>query len=105
MGATLRVADERGGYTLADRGTYLAQPGALEVLVEGDASLLNVYHVIEITAEAGDRVNAAGARTFSDWIVSTEAQETIGNFGIDRYGEALFTPDAGKTLATVEREG
>jgi tungstate transport system substrate-binding protein len=103
MGATLRVADERGGYTLADRGTYLTQPGELKVLVEDDPSLLNIYHVIDITDEAGDRVNAAGAREFAEWIVSDEAQERIREFGVARYGEALFTPDAGKTLAQVKR--
>ncbi len=102
MGATLRVADERQGYTLADRGTYLSQPGSLEVLVEGDASLLNVYHVIDMTDRAGDRVNAEDAKAFADWIVSPEAQERIGGFGVERYGTALFTPDAGKTLAQVE---
>jgi tungstate transport system substrate-binding protein len=102
MGATLRVADERRGYTLADRGTYLAQPGDLEVLVEDDPALLNVYHVIDMTEKAGDRVNAEGAREFADWIVSTKVQELIGRFGTDRYGEALFVPDAGKSLAQVE---
>ena len=102
MGATLRVADERGGYTLADRGTYLTQPGELEVLVEDDPELLNIYHVIDMTEEAGDRVNAGGAREFAEWIVAAEAQETIGAFGRDEFGEPLFVPDAGKTVAQVE---
>ena len=53
MGATLRVASEKGGYTLSDRATYLAQRDtlALDVLSEGDPGLLNVYHVIEMTTE------------------------------------------------------
>jgi tungstate transport system substrate-binding protein len=102
MGATLRVADERGGYTLADRGTFLAQPGDLEVLVEDDSSLLNVYHVIDMTERAGEHVNAADAEAFADWIVSAEAQQRIGEFGVERYGEPLFVPDAGKRLAEME---
>lgn len=102
MGATLRVADERRGYTLADRGTYLTRPGGLRVLVEDDPALLNIYHVIDMAEDAGDRVNSEGAREFADWIVSDEAQEEIRAFGVERYGEALFTPDAGKTLAQVE---
>jgi tungstate transport system substrate-binding protein len=105
MGATLRVTDERHGYTLADRGTFLTQPGQLDVLVEDDPELLNVYHVIGMTDRAGDGVNADGARKFADWIVSTEAQERIGAFGIERYGEPLFVPDAGKTLAQVKAGG
>lgn len=102
MGATLRVADERRGYTLADRGTYLTQPGALKVLVEDDPELLNVYHVIDMTAKAGDRVNTGGARTFANWIVSAPVQSEIGAFGRERFGRALFTPDAGKTDDQVE---
>jgi len=101
MGPTLRVADQRRGYTLADRGTYLAQPGDLKVLVEGDPALLNVYHVIDMTAKAGQRVNTAGAKAFSDWIVSPAVQRTIGAFGRAKYGRSLFTPDAGKTEAQV----
>jgi tungstate transport system substrate-binding protein len=102
MGATLRVADERRAYTLADRGTYLAQPGQRTVLVEGDPDLLNVYHVIDMTEKAGDRVNVDGARNFADWIVSPDVQATIGEFGEEKYGRSLFTPDAGKSEAQVE---
>jgi tungstate transport system substrate-binding protein len=102
MGVTLRVADERGAYTLADRGTYLAQPGELKVLVEGDSDLLNVYHVIDMTEKAGDGVNVDGARRFADWVVSPQVQTTIGVFGREKYGRALFTPDAGKTEEQVK---
>jgi tungstate transport system substrate-binding protein len=47
MGATLRVASEKAGYTLSDRAAYLAQRDtlALDVRSEGDPRLLNVYHV------------------------------------------------------------
>lgn len=101
MGATLRVADERGGYTLADRGTYVAQPGGLEVLVEGDAALLNVYHVIDMTEAAGDRVNVEGAQAFAKWIVSPAVQAAIGDFGREEYGRPLFAADAGMTEAEL----
>src|SRR5690606_28148752 len=58
MGATLRVASETSAYTLTDRGTYLSQRGGLqlEVISEGDRDLLNIYHVIEMTQRAGERV-------------------------------------------------
>jgi tungstate transport system substrate-binding protein len=102
MGATLRVSDERSAYTLADRGTYLAQPGELKVLVEGGPELLNVYHVINMTGKAGERVNVDGAHRFSDWIVSPAVQATIGKFGKQRYGRSPFTPDAGKTDEQVK---
>ena len=99
MGATLNVAAEKGGYSLTDRATYLANQKKLNmpILVEGDKSLLNVYHVIAVDPKKSDKINAAGAKAFADFMVSKETQETIGKFGIDKYGQALFFPDAGKT--------
>jgi tungstate transport system substrate-binding protein len=108
MGATLRIAAEKQGYTLADRGTYLATAGPredLDILVEGDAGLLNVYHVIEMTRKAGSRVQEAGARAFARWIVSRPVQQSIGEFGRRRFGEPLFTPDAGKQEAELAAGG
>ncbi len=96
MGATLRVAAEKAGYTLADRGTYLSQPDGLAVVVEGDPGLLNVYHVIEMTTRAGERVQPEGAAAFADWLTGADAQQRIGEFGRAEYGQPLFVPDAGK---------
>jgi ABC-type tungstate transport system, permease component len=96
MGATLRVAAEKGGYTLSDRATYLSQPDGLTLLTEGDPGLLNVYHVIEMTTRAGDRVQPDGAAAFAGWITGAPAQQRIGAFGRATYGQALFVPDAGK---------
>ena len=101
--ATLRVASEKSGYTLADRGTYLSQRDTLDLalLVEGDPTLLNVYHVIEMTTRAGDRVQPDGAAAFAEWIVGPEAQRMIGEFGVAQYGQPLFVPDAGKNEADL----
>lgn len=98
MGATLRVASEQGAYTLTDRATYLSQKDdlALEILNEGDKELLNVYHVIEMTKRAGDRVQPDAAKAFADWIVGAKAQRMIGEFGTEKFGQPLFVPDAGK---------
>jgi tungstate transport system substrate-binding protein len=98
MGQTLSVAAEKKGYTLADRGTYLALQKnlGLDILVEGDAILLNIYHVIEINPAKWPKVNAAGAKAFADFMVSKETQGMIKTFGVDRFGSPLFFPDAGK---------
>jgi tungstate transport system substrate-binding protein len=98
MGATLRVADQKAGYTLSDRATYLAQRDTLKltILSEGDPGLLNVYHVIEMTTKAGSRVQVDAAKAFADWIVSPATQQRIGEFGKAKFGQPLFTPDAGK---------
>ncbi len=100
MGDTLNVASEKRGYTLTDRGTYLAlvkaRRLALEILVEREPQLLNVYHVIQVAPARWPKVNAAGARAFADFMVAPATQETIGRFGVDKLGSPLFVPDAGK---------
>ena len=98
MGQTLQVASEKRAYTLTDRATYLARREALEldILVQRDPPLLNPYHVITVAPKKFPRVNAAGAKVFAEYLVSAEAQRLIGAFGVDTYGERLFTPDAGK---------
>lgn len=98
MGQTLRIASEKSGYTLTDRGTFLAQRNSLslEVLVEGDPILLNIYHVMEVNPKKFNKINAAGGKAFADFMVSPEVQKLIGEFGVDKFGAPLFTPDAGK---------
>jgi tungstate transport system substrate-binding protein len=99
MGATLQITNQRGAYTISDRGTYLAQSSnlELEVLVEGDPVLLNVYHVMQVNPEQFSGVNAEGGKAFVDFMVSADTQKIIGDFGADKFGQPLFTPDAGKS--------
>ena len=98
MGQTLNVASEKNGYTLADRGTYLALKKNLQsnILAEGDAILLNIYHVIEVNPAKWPKVNTAGAKAFADFMISKETQDIIKTFGVDKFGSPLFFPDAGK---------
>lgn len=98
MGQTLSVAAEKKGYTIADRGTYLSVKKnlGLDILVEGDASLLNIYHVIEVNPSKWPKVNAAGAKAFADFMVAKKTQAIIKTFGVKKFGAALFFPDAGK---------
>jgi len=98
MGATLRIASEKGAYTLTDRATYLANLDTLdlEILLEGDAALLNVYHVIVVNAELWPLVNEAGAIAFAEFMVADETQAVISEFGVEEFGQPLFIPDAGK---------
>lgn len=98
MGATLTVASEKSAYTLTDRATYLANKAnlSLDILTEKDNSLLNVYHVITVNPDKWPKVNYEGALAFAKWITSAATQTTIGAFGVDKYGQQLFTPDATK---------
>ena len=99
QGATLSIASEKGAYALTDRGTFLAYKSNvdLEILFEGDSFLLNVYHVITVNPEKFPNINLEGAKAFADFITSPEGQKIIAEFGVDKYGEPLFFPDAGKT--------
>jgi tungstate transport system substrate-binding protein len=98
MGQTLNVAAEKKTYTLTDRGTYLALKKnlGLDILVEGDGILLNIYHVMEVNPKKWPKANFAGGKAFADFMVSKEAQSVIKTFGVDKYGSPLFFPDAGK---------
>ena len=88
MGATLNVADEKRGYTLTDRATYLAQRDNLDldILLEGDKALFNNYHVIVVDPDVHSEVNANAARDFASFILSAATQELIRTFGVDKYG-------------------
>jgi len=103
MGQTLSVAAEKNGYTIADRGTYLSLKKnlGLVILVEGDASLLNIYHVIEVNPDKWPKVNKAGAKAFADFMVAKKSQAIIKTFGVKKFGAPLFFPDAGKDPKTL----
>ena len=103
MLATLKIASEKAAYTLSDRATFLANQDTLqlEILVEGDASLLNIYHVIVVNPANCPTANNTGAIAFADYVVSPDAQALIGGFGAEKYGQPLFTPDAGKDESTL----
>lgn len=100
MGQTLNVASEKRAYTLADRGTFLAirKNMGLAILNEGDAALLNIYHVIEVNSAKWPKANAEGAKAFADFMVSSKTQNIVKTFGVDKYGSPLFFPDAGKKV-------
>jgi tungstate transport system substrate-binding protein len=104
MGATLGLADDRRAYTLADRATYLAfgRRVALRVMVEGDRRLLNIYSVLEVDPANGPRVNAAGGRAFAEFILSAEIQQVIRDFGVEKFGQPMFVPIAGRTDLDVQ---
>ncbi len=97
MGAVLTLADELSAYTLSDRGTFLARRETglrLEILVEGDPRLFNPYHVMAVNPERHPNVHAREAEQFITWLISLPTQERIAQFGVDRYGQPLFTPDS-----------
>lgn len=95
---TIIVAEERDGYTMTDRGTYIKYEATkdgkppLTILVEGDASLFNQYSVLAVNPERCKSVNYELATEFAKWITSPETQKRIADFRL--MGKQLFTPNA-----------
>lgn len=106
MGATLTIASEKGAYTFTDRGTYLSMMDSveLEILVEGDNALLNVYHVMTVDPAKWPKVNYDGALAFAQFMVREDVQKIIGEFGAEKFGMPLFFPDAGRDPAELGLE-
>ena len=95
MGKTLQIANEVDGYTMTDRGTWLAYQSKLDIqlLFEDDPPLFNPYGIIAVNPELHADVNYAGAIELIKWIVSPKVQKMIGEFKIR--GQQLFVPSAG----------
>jgi tungstate transport system substrate-binding protein len=94
MGQTLHIADEKGGYCLVDRGTFLAYSGKidLEILVEGDTRLYNPYGIIAVNPAMHGHAKYLTAMAFIGWVTSVEGQKIIDTFR--RSGKRLFHPMA-----------
>ncbi len=101
MGATITMADEKEAYCLTDRGTWLKFKNdadldiELNIVCEGAKDLLNQYGVIAVNPEKFEGINNEAANVFIEWICSDKIQELIGQYGVEEYGQALFTPNAG----------
>lgn len=94
MGPTLIMANELQGYTLTDRGTWLAYHDKLDlvVFIEGDQRLFNPYQIILINPNRYPDLNFEGAKIFSDWLINPKSQALIDNFKIK--GQQLFVANA-----------
>lgn len=98
MGKTLFMAEEKEGYTLSDRGTFIQQkfgkkpPTSLEIIVEGDEGLFNPYGVIPVNPAKYPSVKIDAATKFAEWLVSQRGQELIARYKLE--GKQLFFPDA-----------
>ena len=101
MGATITMADEKEAYCLTDRGTWLKFKNdadldiELNIVCEGAKDLLNQYGVIAVNPEKFEGINNEAANVFIEWICSDNIQKLIGQYGVEEYGQALFTPNAG----------
>ena len=98
MGETITTADIKGGYTLSDRGTYLAMKDKIKlgILFESDQTyLFNPYHIMAVNPAKFPNVKYELAMKYINYVTSEGGQNIIGNYGRDKYGEGLFVPAAG----------
>jgi len=103
MGPTLTMANERNAYVLCDGSTFTSYKGklALVSLVEKpSASTLNIYNAYAISTAKVKTANVAMANKFINWLISTDIQKVIGQYGIKEFGGPLFNPisDGGCTF-------
>lgn len=111
MGETLLTSNEKGAYTLADRGTYLSMKDKLPNLVVAvggnsiqenkDKKLLNPYGVLAVDPGKHPGVNSDMAAKFVQWIISADTQKMIGGYGADKFGQPLFYPSAQPTTSSA----
>lgn len=98
MGAVITMANEKEGYTLSDRATWLSngKDTDLKIVSEKDPSgvMNNQYGVLCVNPDKNKNIKADGAKEFQKWIISKDVQKLIGEFGVKEYGEALFVPNA-----------
>ena len=94
MGVVLQVADEKRGYALSDRGTFIAYQGKIDlaVLYEGDPVLHNPYGIIAVNPARHPHVKHDLAKKLIDFITGPEGQKIIAGFRLN--GRQLFYPDA-----------
>ncbi len=94
MGETLTLANEEQGYVLTDEGTYLSFRQSLQLvpIVEQGDELLNRYSVMAVNPQTCPSVNYAEAVDFINWLTSDETKQFIGEFGVEEFGQPLFTP-------------
>lgn len=98
MGKTLFMAEEKEGYALSDRGTFIKQkfgkkpPTSLEILVEGDKGLANPYGIIPVSPAKYPKTKIKAATAFAEWLVSPKGQALIAKYTLE--GQQLFFPDA-----------
>ena len=97
MGAVLQMASEKKAYTLTDRATYLNMRDTLDldIVTEKGSQFLNQYALIRLDPSKNE-IKSEEANEFIDWMLSTEGQKLIGEYGKEKYGMPLFTPNAKK---------
>lgn len=92
MAQTVTIANEKEGYVLADRSTYLSLNKSVDLVIvsEGDPLLINYYSLILVNPDKFPNINAVGARALYNFLFSEDSRNIIENFGKEKFGKQLF---------------
>jgi len=90
MGSTLLIANEKQGYTLSDRSTWIAFNNRqnLKIVCEDFPPLFNQYGIILVNSKLNKNLNYKDAKKYIDWFKTAEVKELINNFKAK--GKQLF---------------
>jgi len=90
MSTTLRIADEKNGYVLVDRASYLFAKNNIKLAIDFEKTkeLLNYYGVIAVNPKKHSHINFDMANKFIKWLRSDKCQKLINNFKVN--GQKLF---------------
>ena len=90
MGSTLLISNEKKGYTLSDRSTWIAfnNRNNLKIVCEDFPPLFNQYGIILVNSKLNKNLNYEDASTYIDWFKTKEVKELINNFKAK--GKQLF---------------
>ena len=95
MGLSLQVAGQRRTYILSDIGTFLAFQSRVDLvaLSTPGPSLRNTYSVLQLDGARFERpLHTSEAEALEAYLLDPQVQQSIGTFGVEKYGRALFTP-------------
>ncbi len=106
MSDTLRIADEKNAYVMADRATYLFNKDKIRLrkLVDGDKDLFNHYGVITVNPHKHPHVNYRLSKALIEWLIFPECQSMINKYTVR--GSQLFHGVGNyKALSQSHRDG
>lgn len=99
MGLVLTAANEKSGYTLSDKATYLSYKNDkggdklpnLTLLMEESDEMKNTYSMIAVNEKKFEtKTNTVGADVFINWMLKESTKKLINEYGLDLFGEQLF---------------
>jgi len=104
MGATLKEAGKAQGYFMTDRSTYiyLSKEVDLDILFDGDPTLVNHYHAIAVNPARYPKRNYELAVNCIAFITSPTGQKIISDYGKKEFGKPLYSADA---IPSVQASG